>query len=653
MPFRQPAGTSRGTYTLRTVRYVTVASADDPLRWGIGECSPLPFLSCDDLTDYDEFMSSICRKIEINGGYNPEELRPYPSILFGIETAFRHFARGSYALWDSAFSRGEEGISINGLVWMGSRESMLKQIDNKLDEGFRCIKLKIGAIEFDDEIELIRYIRSKFSVDEVEIRVDANGAFSIQEVPAKLERLAALNVASIEQPIRAGQWEAMAKLVEQSPIPIALDEDLIGCNDLISKRTLLETIRPHYIVLKPSLHGGFVGCGEWIDEALRVNAGWWITSALESNIGLNAIAQWCATLGNSLPQGLGTGELFTVNAPVPIEVHGSRLNFVNFDDCPAFPLPFHRNGIVVQTSGSTGQPKTINIRKEQIAHSASLTIAKLGLRPGDTALLCMPQKYIGALMMIARTLVGGLRLVVREPSGHPLAGVDDDFALVAMTPMQVYNTLKVEREKESLRRVRNLLIGGAPVDEEVEQELANFPNAVYSTYGMTETVSHIALRRINGPDASQWYEPLPGIELSLSDENSLIINAPGLSDISIYTNDIAELLPDGRFRILGRTDLTVNSGGVKIQIESVENKLRGLISQPFAITHTADPKFGQALVLLVTSGTDIDDLSRELNSILPAFERPKRIVEVAKIPLTQSGKIDRAACRVLVEKFRT
>jgi o-succinylbenzoate synthase len=638
---------------MRTVRYVTVASADDPLRWGIGECSPLPLLSCDDLPDYDARLSSICRNIEASGSYDLEELRPYPSILFGIETAFRHLETGGYALWDTAFSRGEEGIPINGLVWMGSRASMLRQINNKLDAGFRCIKLKIGAIDFDDEIALIRHIRRKFSVDEVEIRVDANGSFSPEEAPAKLERLAVLGVASIEQPICAGQWEVMANLVAQSPIPIALDEDLIACNDLLSKRMLLETVRPHFIILKPSLHGGFRGCGEWIAEAQRINAGWWITSALESNIGLNAIAQWCATLGNPLPQGLGTGKLFTVNAPAPIAVHGSLLHFVNSADSPAFPLPLRGNGIVVQTSGSTGRSKTINIRKELIAHSARLTIAKLGLHPGDTALMCMPQKYIGALMMSARTLVGGLNLVVREPSGHPLAGIDYDFTIVAMTPMQVYNTMQVTEEKETLRHVQNLLIGGAPVDEQVEQELASFPNAVYSTYGMTETVSHIALRRLNGPEASPWYEPLPGIELSLGDENSLIINAPQLSDLPIHTNDIAELMPDGRFRILGRTDLTVNSGGIKIQIELIEDKLRGLIPQQFAITYTHDPKFGQAIVLLIASRADIDYIRRKFSTVLTPFEHPKRIIEVAEIPITQSGKIDRAACKLLAEHWKT
>lgn len=324
--FKQPAGTSRGIYTTRQSWLLCLVDEDKVDHTGWGECAPLPKLSCDDLPNYHELLFDACRQVEGQGlTLGDDDFRDYPSIRFGIETALRHFAVGSIDLWDTPFSRGEEGIVINGLVWMGTRDEMLRRIEEKLNAGFHCVKLKIGAIDFQQEIGLIEHIRRHFSAQEIELRVDANGAFTPENAPEKLARLAALNLHSIEQPIRAGQWEAMGRLTETSPLPIALDEELIGVNRLADKQRLLDTIKPQYIVLKPSLHGGFAGTKEWIDEAEKRHIGWWITSALESNIGLNAIAQFAATLPHTLPQGLGTGALFTNNITVPIEVRGERL----------------------------------------------------------------------------------------------------------------------------------------------------------------------------------------------------------------------------------------------------------------------------------------------------------------------------------------
>ena len=326
--FKQPAGTSRGVYTTRKVWYVHFTSPEFPGRVGVGECAPLPKLSCDDLPDYGKRLDDVCRWVEEQGGkLDGEALRDYPSILFGLETAIRHFFEGTWALWNTAFSRGEAGIPINGLIWMGDFDKMLVQIEAKMKEGFRCIKLKIGAINFEEELALLRHIRAHFSAGEVELRVDANGAFSPVDAMEKLKRLSELDIHSIEQPIRAGQWEEMARLTSESPLPIALDEELIGCNTLEGKQRLLSAIRPQYIILKPSLHGGFTGGEEWIAEAEKRNIGWWVTSALESNIGLNAIAQWCATFNNSLPQGLGTGMLFTDNVDMPLEIRKDCLWF--------------------------------------------------------------------------------------------------------------------------------------------------------------------------------------------------------------------------------------------------------------------------------------------------------------------------------------
>lgn len=318
--FKQPAKTSRGAYTTRRVWYLHLTNDDCPGREGIGECAPLPDLSCDARPDYETILRRFCTEIEQRGGLDPEALRDYPSMLFGLETAFRHYERHSYALWDTPFSRSEAGIPINGLIWMADYERMLAQIETKLASGFRCVKLKIGAINFEDELRLLRYIRRHFSAKEIELRVDANGAFAPSDALEKLERLAELDLHSIEQPIRAGQWETMARLTATTPLPIALDEELIGVNDPAEKERLLDTIRPQYIILKPSLHGGMRGANEWIRMADERKTGWWITSALESNIGLNAIAQWCATFDNPRPQGLGTGALFTDNVAMPLSI---------------------------------------------------------------------------------------------------------------------------------------------------------------------------------------------------------------------------------------------------------------------------------------------------------------------------------------------
>ena len=326
--FKQPAGTSRGVYTTRDVWYILLTDTGSR-HYGVGECAPLPALSCDDIPSYDEVLATACKNLEKNGEIDREALLPYPSILFGMETALLHFRARSLQFWHTPFSKGKEGIPINGLIWMGNFDEMYRRIGEKMQQGFRCIKLKIGAIDFEKELELLAHIRRHFTPAQIELRVDANGAFSPVDAMEKLKRLSELDLHSIEQPIRAGQWEEMARLTSESPLPIALDEELIGCNTLEGKQKLLSAIRPQYIILKPSLHGGVCGGNEWISEAEKRQIGWWITSALESNIGLNAIAQWCATFDNPLPQGLGTGLLFTDNVEMPLEIRKDCLWFCN------------------------------------------------------------------------------------------------------------------------------------------------------------------------------------------------------------------------------------------------------------------------------------------------------------------------------------
>ena len=331
--FKQPAGTSRGVYTERKVWYVHLSDGE---KEGVGECAPLPDLSCDARSDYADVLEKMCKEFCQTGEINYERWRDYPSMLFGLETALLSLrshlspltSHYSPLLFDTAFSRGEVGIPINGLVWMGSYEEMLKRMEEKLEKGFRCVKLKIGAIDFEQELDLIKRIRERFSFHEVELRLDANGAFPYEEALYKLELLSQYAIHSIEQPIRQGQWAYMAELCRESPLPIALDEELIGVNDPEMKRHMLNIIKPRYIILKPSLHGGMMGCREWIETARDMGIGSWITSALESNIGLNAIAQFASDVYGdhiTMPQGLGTGQLFTDNIDMGLEIRGDML----------------------------------------------------------------------------------------------------------------------------------------------------------------------------------------------------------------------------------------------------------------------------------------------------------------------------------------
>ena len=331
--FKQPAGTSRGVYTTRKIWLVELSEGD---KTGIGECAPLPDLSCDAMGDerYMALLNQFCQKLCETGEIEYDAMRDYPSMLFGLETALLSLKNSqlstlnSKLLFDTAFSRGEVGIPINGLVWMGNYEEMLQRMEDKLAQGFRCVKLKIGAIDFDQELDLIKKIRERFSFHEVELRVDANGGFKYEEALYKLELLSQYNIHSIEQPIRQGQWAYMAELCRESPLPIALDEELIGVNDPEMKRHMLNIIKPRYIILKPSLHGGMMGCREWISIAKDMGVGSWITSALESNIGLNAIAQFTSDVYGdniTMPQGLGTGQLFIDNIEMGLYIQNNKL----------------------------------------------------------------------------------------------------------------------------------------------------------------------------------------------------------------------------------------------------------------------------------------------------------------------------------------
>jgi len=327
LDFKRPSGTSRGVMTEKETWFIIL---EENGKKGIGECGILRGLSADDRPDYEEKLKWTCNNIHLGEIELWNSLLEFPSIQFGVEMAFLSLkSENPYILFPSDFTKQISSININGLVWMGEESFMKEQIEEKLATGFNCIKLKIGAIDFQKELELLQFIRSHFSPEEIEIRVDANGAFDKSESLDKLNQLNKFQLHSIEQPIKKGNVLEMAELCKKTPFPIALDEELIGVFSFEEKENLLQKIKPQYIILKPSFIGGFKGTKQWIDLANKYNIGWWITSALESNIGLNAIAQWTFTLNSEMPQGLGTGSLYTNNIDCPLEVKNGKLWYNN------------------------------------------------------------------------------------------------------------------------------------------------------------------------------------------------------------------------------------------------------------------------------------------------------------------------------------
>ena len=321
--FKKPSGTSRGVLTVKETWFLVLEKNN---KKGIGECGMLRGLSIDDRPDFEEKLEWVCQNINFGKDWLWENLIEFPAIQFGVEMAFLSLeSENPFELFPSEFTNFKKSVNINGLVWMGEKAFMKQQIETKIAEGFKCIKLKIGAIDFDAELDLLRFIRANFTADQIEIRVDANGAFDTNSAHEKLNQIAAFEIHSIEQPIAKNNIKIMAELCKTSPIPIALDEELIGVFSIKKKEALLLKIRPQYIILKPSFIGGFRGTQEWILIAEKLNIKWWITSALESNIGLNAIAQWTYLKQNPLPQGLGTGGLYSNNIACPLEVLSGQL----------------------------------------------------------------------------------------------------------------------------------------------------------------------------------------------------------------------------------------------------------------------------------------------------------------------------------------
>ncbi|MBI3141557.1 MAG: o-succinylbenzoate synthase [Bacteroidetes bacterium] len=328
--FKQPANTSRATLTHKNTYYLLLRSDREPDLMGVGECSFIEGLSIDNAADFESQLALLCTKINEAGSADVDfDFDAYPSIEFGLEMAIMDLENGGKRCYfeENEFFHGERDIAINGLVWMGSVAEMTEQIDDLLAQDYKVVKLKIGSLDFVEELALIKYIRSKHSPAEIEIRLDANGAYRADEALLRLHELAEYGIHSIEQPIATGQWDAMAKLVAESPIDIALDEELIGIQDPEQKELMLSTIRPQYIIIKPSLLGGFGLSEEWMELADKYHIGYWVTSALESNIGLNAIAQWVSDMDLTRPQGLGTGKLYKNNIKSPLVLEQGFLKY--------------------------------------------------------------------------------------------------------------------------------------------------------------------------------------------------------------------------------------------------------------------------------------------------------------------------------------
>ncbi len=633
--FTQPAGTSRGVMKTRDIWIITLI---DKEKTGIGECSPLPGLSLDNIDQIESKLGEVCKNphLYIN---DLSILKEFPSIRFGLEMAELDLRNGG----NQNYYGSIEPIKINGLIWMGNPDFMMHQVEQKLTEGWKCIKMKIGALEFDKELDILQSIRSQFGKDNLELRVDANGAFTVSDTNEKLNRLAEFDLHSIEQPIQTGQWDLLTELCQYSPIPIALDEELIPLVNEKDRIEMLDRVKPQYLVLKPSLLGGFFESEKWIHLAKERNIGWWVTSALESNIGLNAIAQWTSKMQPYGFQGLGTGQLFTNNIPSPLKV---KLGILSKDDSPIwdevkeFISDWYspNDEMVLQTSGSTGKPKSIKVKKEWMKNSAQLTGKTFELMEGDSTLLCMPMKYVAGKMMVVRALELELDLKVIEPCSNPLKNINKPINFAAMVPLQLENSLK------DLAKIKKLIVGGGQVNSKLVEKLRSISTHVYETYGMTETLTHVAIKPLNGSNKQDVFQALDGIQFEIDNRDCLVIHAPMLNPNPILTNDLVALIDETSFHWLGRYDNVINSGGIKIIPEVVEAKLSSIVpNRRFFIAGKSDKSLGEKVVLVV-EGKSMDISCKALDK----FEQPKEIHFIPEFVETKSGKIHRQTTLSLI-----
>jgi len=644
----------------------------------MGECSLIPGLSIESEEEVRSFLETLTTHQGVNVREIPLTL---PSVRFAVETALRSLKRGGDANWPG-------GITINGLVWMDSVKGMLEQVEILVNKGFKTIKLKVGTLPFHEELEMLREIRRKCPAEEFTLRIDANGAFGKDagdgmSAIEKLEALskAELDIHSIEQPIPAGQYDKMATLCATSPIPIALDEELIGVTSQSERRALLEKTKPKYLILKPSLIGGLEESEKWIELAHELGIGWWVTSALESNVGLSAIAEWVAGLLEKKPkleqlaQGLGTGGLFTNNTastmyiedgklyaqqqqPGEIVLHGHTFplsadgatdfaahigrpswtdgiarTLVDWFQNPESPLLF-------KTSGSSGTPRKISHTRESVISSAKDSLTFFGLKPGTRAVLALPIEFVAGRLMLVRAIVGRWNLEIIEPTSRPVCTNALDF--IALTPLQCASLLS------DFPVVSKVLLGGGVVREGLKKKL---PNGIefWEGFGMTETLTHIAARRVISEKTNPPFTALPGVNFETNPEGILVINAPNRGVVGLVTDDLVELIDAQNFSWLGRKSAVINSGGMKVIPEVVEREIRSIMRPldcAYLIRGIEDEALGEKVVLRLDSKKLTQDdegaLLRKIASLetLPPYHTPRGI-EYGAIKTSILGKTQR------------
>ncbi len=651
LEFKKPARTSRDTLKSKPSFFLSIE--DDGGRKGTGECSLIPGLSLASEKDAREALEQLTKLNTLHPESIPHSL---PAVKFAVETALIDFNREGKPNWI-------EGIPVNGLVWMDDAEGMLKQVDVLIENGYKTIKIKVGTLPFYEELELLEEIRRRCPSSDFTLRLDANGAFSKQSPDGltALEKLqilynAGLDLHSIEQPISPGLIEEMAELCASSPVPIALDEELIQVRSESEKRALLEKIRPAYLVLKPSLLGGFKSSESWITLAESLSIGWWTTSALESNIGLAEIAAWTSELLKSRPnlksmaQGLGTGSLYKNNIASTLiisdgKLFSSLLNselkwtqeiskaIENWFAHPKAPLSF-------KTSGSSGPPREITHSRDAVTASAKETLEYFNLKPGDRVVLSLPVHFIAGHMMLVRAIVGRLALEIVEPTTKPDFKSPADF--IALTPNQCYSLLP------DFPPVKKVLLGGGVVSIDLIERL---PEGIefYEGFGMTETITHIAIRKLQRESPKSPFEAMPGVRLSISKDRELIIDAPSRGVTGLVTDDIVELIDSTRFVWLGRKSSIINSGGIKVMPEIVEQKIREVVKPlgcEYMIKGIPDESFGEKVTLLLDTQELTEKIEHELLleisrlENLSAYHAPRKIV-YGKVIRSNRGKLKR------------
>jgi o-succinylbenzoate synthase len=651
LEFKSPARTSRDTLISKPCFFLSIE--DDEGRRGTGECSLIPGLSLESEKDAREALEQLTKLDSLHTESIPHSL---PAVKFAVETALIDLKREGTPSWI-------EGIPINGLVWMDNAEGMLKQVDILIAKGYKTIKIKVGTLPFYEELELLKEIRRRCPSSDFTLRIDANGAFSNQSPDGltALEKLqilynAGLDLHSIEQPISPGLIEEMAELCASSPVPIALDEELIQIRSKSEKRALLEKIRPAYLVLKPSLLGGLKSAESWITLAESLSIGWWTTSALESNVGLAEIAEWTSELLKSrlnlkgMAQGLGTGSLYRNNIASTLLISDGKLYssplhselkwtqaistaIENWFAHPKAPLSY-------KTSGSSGPPREITHSRDAVIASAKETLAYFNLKPGDRVVLSLPVNFIAGHMMLVRAIVGGLALEIVEPTRKPDFKTPADF--IALTPNQCFSLLP------DFPPVKKVLLGGGFVSDDLIERL---PERIdfYEGFGMTETITHIAIRKLQRGSSKSPFVAMPGVCFRISKDRELIVDAPSREVTGLVTDDLVELIDSKKFVWLGRKSSIINSGGIKVMPEVVEQEIREVIKPlgcEYMIKGMPDESLGEKVTLLLDTPElteeNENELLAEIGKLkkLAAYHAPKRIV-YGKVIRSHRGKLKR------------